>query len=234
MSGGSARAQTIAGLSGYSVGNYVTTVSAAQGNAAGFWLAFLITVPSQSVTSHNRRPANNRASGGWTTLVASAYSSFQWAAALTSGGLTWSPLVTIAAGDVGKVLMFVGVMDGTSVRVYNKRAEVGSGTSMGGVAHAPNTLGGVTIGQQASADYFDEGGIIHGLAYGTGVPTLGQVQAYYDDVKATGALTSMSGVTTSNVWVAGETTFTDSVGGVFTSTTGSLTYSLTTAPTWSW
>ena len=112
----------------------------------------------------------------------------------------YSPSYSIVSGDVGKAHVFTGVHDGSNLRLYVDRSEVGSGTSITG---ADGRSAATVIGSRPSV-YGASGWTICGVACGVGVPSLATVQSHHDAVKAALAMTAIASIT-DRVWTADAT-----------------------------
>lgn len=151
--------------------------------AAGFTVSLLGVVTSQSVTGGRHFAQRGSGNPGWEFLSQGSNASV----AFSLGGGTTSVLVssTIAAGDVGKLGLYTGVWDPVAGmgRLYAKRAQVGTGTTLTG-GFAPDAAVKAMLGRR-SAGNPALGFALYGAYYALGVPTLAQVQAQFDLVLST-------------------------------------------------
>lgn len=173
-----------------------TTPGIMPGSTLGFWGGVAFIADTQGAGStRSLLSSQNGALGGFdlrTTNHATATLSF----IDNTGTGRSSPLATIAATDLGKVLLLVALYDpaGPTIRTYWKRAEVSTGTAVSGYLPSPVgvRLGNHTLGGQSPNT------TILGAAYGVGVPTLAQVQALFDAVAANdGRMQAIPGLTSS-------------------------------------
>lgn len=196
-SGGS----TITGIRGFANTNYYSTVASGgeNGVATGFGVASLFTVLSQSARPEEQTiAAKNLRWGMWANTAATGVYFF----CFDNGGTPrFSPTYTITASDVGKQMLAVGVHDGSAVRLYVQRAQVGSGTAIAGLN--ASTANATAIGFGGSGVNRAATNLkIHGVASWRSVANLATVQAMFDAVKASrGSIASIGGlVTLTNAW----------------------------------
>lgn len=156
-----------------------------------------------------------------------------------SAGTVIAPTYTVLAGDVGKVQLALAVHDGTKVRLYNQRVEVGAGSAITGYTAATTTqqseLG--ERGNPGVGNALSNGTLFGGGAF-TGAPSLAQIQAFFDAVKTgAGIPTTIGGGTMTHVWRGAAfvpASLADKVGSDAMSRVGSPTAVTLTNPTWSW
>ena len=153
------------------------------GDAAGFGVVLLFRVNTQSVASATRI-LTERTSGlaGWLMFTGTTNASLTFFSYDATPAAVGSPAYTIAAGDVGKLMMAVGVHDTTHVRLYMHRVEVGSGTAQGTPGYTAASAR-QTVGARSNGTVPADGVTIFGISTYRGVKTLAQIQALYDDVK---------------------------------------------------
>lgn len=111
---------------------------------------------------------------GGTSLIFRAFNS----ASFTQ---TSAPSVSTSSADVGKLNIWMGVIDTVALRVrqFSKRLEAGTGTALP-TGYSPPAVGTpLQLGTVNGAEMR-----IFGLAYGRGAPTLAQYQALWDEVAA--------------------------------------------------
>jgi len=133
--------------------------------------------------------------------------------------------------------MSVWVMDGTTLRHYYQRAEVGSGTSLGGYDYDPGSVGRFYGGWHAGLGGSDLD--IFGWAAGDDIPTASEVMRYYDDVQTARGLAgvSMAGLTPDHIWTpttASISTNSVASGEDLDTFGGTLSLVSETAETWGW
>lgn len=107
-------------------------------------------------------------------------------------GLKQAPAGTLAAGDIGKVMMHVLYFDGSTLHGYLRRVESGGGTAASGF-----TSSGLTVKWGARGDLTEVSTAgsttLMGFATFRGTASLAEIQAYYDAVKTASAMTSTLG-----------------------------------------
>jgi hypothetical protein len=197
------------------------------GQAAGFWVACVVR--PTALGSGNYWLTRIAAAAGW-GLLQNGASTLVFRCANGVGTLVSSPNFTLT-GLTNTIVGVVGVHDGTTVRLYANRAEVGSGTAITGfTAHSNRTYVGAAGSASAFLDFF-------GAAGGTGVPSASDVATWFDLVKANRQIQNMPGsAVTTNKWIpnSGATAPVDSVGSSNFSITGSLTLASVGGTAWSW
>lgn len=229
------------GATNISAGSFYQTGS--PGGVAGstsFWVAWLFQVTSQATSA--TRHITNRFLGtplGWAARTENTNATLRFYVTNGVGSFTGSPAYTIPAGEVGKAHLGVGVYATDTVRLYTKRVEVGSGTATGGgfqAASSNHTLGS-RVGGASPSDNM----ILFGASGGAGTPSLAQVQALFDSVKAIYDIDGIPGMT-DHLWsvkrdYAGSlpSTLTNRAGsGNMTSTGAGMTINIISTPTWAW
>lgn len=173
------------GAKGFTTANYYkAAVNSLPGSTAGFAVSALFRVESQAVASATRVLFSQQDATpcGWAiyggTTAGTIYLSCGNGSVFAS-----SPTVTIAAAEVGKLMLFTGVYDSISnvVRAYVRRVQQGTGTALA----APYTVPAVEprIGLLSNANYpTTDGFTIFGFQYCLGIPNLAQIQAHHDAV----------------------------------------------------
>lgn len=223
---------------------YAAAVNALPGEPVGFTSTLLCRVDSQAVASTTRRPFGQRGAGnpGWCWNIGGTNTGVSFGLG-NAGGASASPNGTIAAADVGRLLLFTGVWEGhtNTIRLYFKRAQVGAGTNVPG-GYAPDTAVAPMIGRRAT-DGASDGMTIFGVTYAAGIATLAQVQAQHDAVMATESIQHVPGLPgvlidlTKDVGTSGAlpATLTDrGTGGVNFSKVGAPTLAPHYARAWCW
>lgn len=170
-----------------------------QGNTQ-MWRMVLLTVTSQAVASKNRdiltraSPSVPGPGQGWLLRSITTNSALSFIVANSSNGFVFSPSLSIAASDVGKLIAVYGVHDGSNLRMYAKRVQQGAGTSITGFSASANAL---RLGRHnTDAGINADGIIVWGFGGGDGVvPTLAEIQANHDAVMADEDVVSIPGKT---------------------------------------
>lgn len=133
------------------------------------------------------------------TIAASATTLLAGISGAAGGTFNSSGNATIAAGDVGKLDVILGVFTGSQIVLYRKRAfavQAAASPTLG-VSTSPMYLGSESSGTPRYADRWT----IYGGGAGVGVPTLAQYQALYDwIVSEDGLAQPMPGLATAHVW----------------------------------
>jgi hypothetical protein len=181
---------------------YETATNLGDSNTQSFWAAVFFLVFSQSVTSKPRDlfgSINSTSTQGFAIRSNTSNNSINFLAMDNTAAARTPTTAGISATDVGKLQVYLGVWDqpATKVRGYFKRVESGTGTTVTG--YGPSA-GGMRIGRNFQAtDRAADGLVVYGVAAGLGVPTLAQIQAFYDDTLANERIGSISGLTTLRV-----------------------------------
>jgi hypothetical protein len=182
----------LSGTSGFGVLNYYETSNAMQGDASGFWQAALFKVDSQAVIGVNRNLIRHVGVGGARLRISGTNTTLRFAATDDFGSLETSSSYTITPADLGRVLLAVAVHDGVSLRLYVNRVEVTPAIPITGYMMPPTA-------EQRIGDGAD-GLTIFGVAQGNAVPTLSDIESYYDAIKAERRMAPMPGVQTDHLW----------------------------------
>lgn len=201
--------------------------SGTPGSAAGFYVA--VIARPKVLAAANYWASCLTAAAGW-GFIQPATSTMSFRAAAGDGSIIHSPTYSLA-GLTNAIVPLVGVHDGTALRLYAARAQVGTGTAITGYSTISNRM---RIGAGgASNSYLDWFGCI----YGVGVPSLANIQQWFDDCVAQRRIADMPGTPASRIWrpIEDGSAPVDSVGSVAMtlSGTGHTTLSLT-APMWGW
>lgn len=154
------------------------------GSAAGFWAAVLLFVELQSGASTRVLFGNYGAGGanvGWLIQALGTNSTLSFVAASGANAAVTSPSQTISAGDVGKLLLAIGVHNGSALQFFCKRVQVGTSTAITGYSSSTSP---VNLGRDARVSFGASNLRIFGGAAGLGVPSLAEIQALHDDVMA--------------------------------------------------
>lgn len=177
------------GVTTFATADYLeAALNACPGHPSGFAVGVLWCPLSQAVASATRALFAQRAGGnpGWSLHTTGTNGALQFGLGGTGGsGSVNSPSATIAATDVGKLHASYGVWDpvtGNTCRLYNKRAQVSSGTVFtSGVFQAESTP--PQIGRRALGAVAD-GVAIYGVLYTLGIPPLATLITHSDSVMA--------------------------------------------------
>lgn len=233
------------GASGFTGSSYYESNDAngvMPGVSTGFFSYVLARLDSQAVASATRyllgqdvgMPGHSITTTGTNSMV-----SFK---AGNAGAQAVSPSATLAAVDVGKMHLFVGVFDAAGKsRLYLRRAEQGSGSAALSGAYTSYT-GRTWIGARSGGVPAD-GWTIMGAGYGVGVPTLAQIQALHDACVSGEAIQAISGMTTVMWDLSGgarnnggalPATYTDSIGSTVLNRVGTPVIGSQYARVWGW
>jgi hypothetical protein len=224
-----------------STSNFYTTASpgGVAGDAAGFWVQVLFTVDSQAVASASRMLTARFSTNGYQLFTTTTNAGLLFQVADGGSVTRSSPSYTIQASDVGKVLHAVGVFDNTNnkVRLYVNRAEVSAGNACTGYTAFS---GAQFIGKRSAGTPADNC-TIFGAGGGAGIPSLAEIQALADAIKAGRDIQAITGKT-DHLWsvtrdvAAGAvpTTITDRSGSDTQTKNGSPTLVTVANPTWGW
>ncbi len=230
-SGGDAATPTLLGVGG--IDNDTSMVTAAPGGVAGVDTGFFIAMLIRPLRAESGTAWVQRRVIGTQGYIARqlAATTLVFSCANGVGTFINSPAYTITP-DIGKVTGLVLGHDGSNLRMYAQRVEVGSGTPITGYTPAPAVamLFGGAGGVIPQYDFF-------GAVGGPGVPSLANIQAWFDGCKAAYACVQMPSVPGSNMWNARSPLAAplDSVGSNNLSFGGSgHTLISETAPTWGW
>jgi hypothetical protein len=150
--------------------------------AAGNWAALLFMVVSQS-GSAVRVPMSdfgNAATTGRCFTLTGTNTLFSFTGGNGVSAVA-SPTMVIGAGDVGKLLLAVGVIDPSTakIRLYCKRVEQSTGSAFSG-AFAPSSNPLMLLRDPRVAAYSAPTVRVFGAASGNGVPSLPEIQALHD------------------------------------------------------
>ena len=232
-------AMALIGATGFTTGDrYATTAPGGEaGVVGGFWAAALFKLSVQS----GNRVITGTISGtaGWSIdTAAGPPTAIVMTATNGVPGFVEAPRYTILPADLGKIMMAVGVHDGSNVRLYVNRLEVGTGTAITGYTAGSGAQG---IGARGAGGAFT-GGTIFGVTAGRGTKTLAQIQAMFDDVKIARDILA-SGMNPTNGWSfkrAGGAVPPASVANLGSGTDAqtrvgtALTYEVVSNPVWGW
>lgn len=172
------------------------------GSASGFFFGALFSVPSFAVASSDRVVLSRiTAAGGYQIVAHGSYGTID--ASVRDGGGVYrtSPAYNFVAGDAGKPMLVIGVLDNGAnlLRLYTKRLEVGSGSACTGYT-APISTTRLYWGVEVS-NYYATLSDQYGLLFGTGVPSLANIQSYFDSVKtAADVVATMPGATMTHAY----------------------------------
>lgn len=212
------------GLSGFQSGLLLATTASqgVQGSTLGFWAAQLIRIDSQvgSATRISFNAFQGASGNGWDFRTLTTNATLLFEAFFGAGTGFNSPTRAIAASDVGKLALCVGVFDvaASRLRLYINGAEVGSGTATVG-AYRPPVAGATAFGGRADGGNLpSDNTTIFGCCGGDGfTPTAKEIEVQYLSTVDSGAIQPIPAKTT-NRWVFPNTwnapvTLIDSTGG---------------------
>ena len=166
------------------------------GASTGFFTYILAKLESQSVASGTRFLLGQDSGGspGHFMSTSGVNSTLSFKVGSASGTAT-SPSATLAATDVGRLMLFLGCLDAAGkARLFLRRAEQGTGSIALAAAYAPH-VGRTYVGSRAASQPSDSWSI-YGVGYGVGVPTLAQVQALHDACVSAETIQAIAGMTT--------------------------------------
>lgn len=175
------------------------------GTASGFFAAALfrfVSTPASSARALCGRSNNSNA--GWYIYAGATHNQLYCRMFNGVGTSVNSPIYSVVAGDLDKVCGVVAVHDGSYVRLYVNRVEVGSGTAIVGyTAHAQGTeIGGQGNGAGAYNISSNSGPCqLFGVTGGAGIPSLANVQAWFDACKSNYTCSAMPSVGSEHRWL---------------------------------
>ncbi len=188
------------GLSGWSGANRLRT--AANGGPPG-----TATMSAGVVLRHDAVPAGVQfvfcrgdgvAAGGW--LFWSNGAAFQFSVIDGATTLRTAPAYTIVAGDVGKVVAYVGTLSGGTVRLFRNDAEVGSGTAVTGYtpgnAATQTAIGGAGGGSANATQYT----ILGGAVANASAPTQAEAVTWSTYVRGRRRVAQLPQAGTTHIW----------------------------------
>ncbi len=236
------------GASSLDLSNFYECATPLGEGSGPFWAAMFFTVTSQAVASKARVPfASSSQSPSNISGFALGTSGTNTFVSMTAyrgdGSGVPSPSATIAATDVGKLHLLVGVLDSAAlkVRTYWKRVEQSTGATY--TAYTPSSTG-MRLGRSfLTNDYSPDGISLWGVAAGIGLPSLAQIQAMFDETQANERIGSIAGMTSMRVDLTSDAlgngnalpaTLTDRVGSFHFSRTGSVTTAAAYARAFGW
>jgi hypothetical protein len=198
--------------------------------AGGGFAVWVGRIESQQLASASRWIFSKETSGGtagFDLRTTGTNSSMFFIASNGVGGGVLGPTAALSANDVGKIMCIVGVIDtpGSKLRMYLRRVEQGTGSAM--VGHTPSAQP-LRIGRCNWQTATSATGISTiGIATGSGVPTLAQIQALHDAVIAAEDIQAIPGMTDFMISFKNASTapatLTDSVSGATVTRAGSPT-----------
>ncbi|MFM2415330.1 MAG: hypothetical protein RL385_53 [Pseudomonadota bacterium] len=151
------------------------------GTPQGFWVAALVHLPAQP-THSTAIAGRGNFPGGW--VLVSHQGQFQLQLGVLNGTVSQSsasPICPAKPEDVGKTHLVVGVFDGTSVRIYLDGDLVGAPQP---AVFAPYEVPFMVSGRPDNQFYANRDYIIAGFMAGRAAPTLMEVVALFERVKA--------------------------------------------------
>lgn len=235
--GGGAPAALAVGFQGWATTDYYRSAVATilTGDAAGFGVALALHVLAVPTGTEVIFVSGNLATRGW--VMRTAVANVRMDAVSGAAALVSSPTSAIVAGDVGKVVCFVGVHDGTTLRLYRKDVQVGAGTAITGYT-ASGATDRISVGVSNTATFPAASFRVLGVEYFTGAPDVAAVAAWCAATRAAASVQSMggAGVTVTDRWQAADNVlaadpWTADVGAKTLARTGTVT-PVTFSPTW--
>lgn len=197
------------------------------GDAAGFFVCVavhVLAVPTAAEVLCACGPTSTRGWVLWTSVA-----SLRFRAANGVGTMVNSPVSSVVLGDVGYTLLLAAVHDGTTLRFYRKRAQIGAGNAIVGYTPA-SALDRISVGVSNAAASPASSFRIIGVMSGTGAPALADVQAWDAACQSANDIADIggAGVTVTDRWRASgnnppAATWTADAGGKALALTGSLT-----------
>lgn len=152
--------------------------------------------------------ATNNASGnGWSLY----HNGTDWRFRMDDGVGTDITSPTTNAPAVGTTNLFVGVHDGTKLRLYLNGSEVGSGTSITGYTANSGVKQQIGIRLTTNAGAFDTGDICGMCGSDSDAWSAAEISTLWDDTKAGYALATVAGKTERLWTAAGRTSVPDPV-----------------------
>lgn len=180
------------GGSGWDTTNQLGTAAGAgiRGHASGFWVAVHANILS-AVNGAYLASCFDGTITGWRLYQDSA-TTLRFEVANGAGAFVASSAYTFTAN---KENVFVGVFTGTQVQLFAARAQVGSNAAITG--QSPAAAGNrMTAGIRNNGTAAHTGARIYGIVGGdNSVPTLAEVQALSDAIKAGGQVVDIAGKT---------------------------------------
>lgn len=228
---------------GGAANHFAAAVNSLPGDPAAFGVSVLCRVTSQAVGAASRTLFGQRGATnpGWFISSTGLNSTLVFSCGGASASASPSAM-TVAAADVGKLLLLTGTWDGTSARFYAKRGLVGTLATLGQL-YVPYTIGSPRILRREDGAPSD-GIEVYGVAYWVGNAALAQVQAQHDAVMAferiqlppglTGTLIDLDADIRANGGVLPATLTDRSTGGVSFARQGVPDLSALCARMWGW
>lgn len=186
------------GLQSFTTADYYQSVNnpgGIEGNATGFWVAALFRIDTQAVASATRALFARYSSAplaGWgflTTGTNAVFSFYNIDGVVSARPVNYG----IAASNVGKIMLGVGVREPGQIRLYVNKVQSGAPFALTGFTPAVDRtyVGRRTSGNPASSATF------FGGCGGIGIPTLAEIEAQADAVKVAGDIVEIPGKTDS-------------------------------------
>jgi hypothetical protein len=176
------KSPVIYGAQAFSSANYYEVSGGFPGAITGMFVALLYVVRSQGVASATRVGLSKRpdTAEGWQVATAGTNSTIGMTLSTTTSTYA-TPASVIAANDVGKLMLFTGVLDvpALKLRGYIKRNEISTGTTFAGT-FLPSAVA-MMLGRRG-VDFLpaDAGIDVYGFTCGNAIPTLAEIQALHD------------------------------------------------------
>jgi hypothetical protein len=171
---------------------------------SALWFAMLLVVTSQPAlgVQYLGGKRDTGPSTGWGFVSTLNNTQIAPRLSTSANAALAGPIATVAAGDVGKLLLIGGTLDAVSghLRTYHRRAEVSTGASLSGgtylpAASSPCVMGG-RVASLGGASLDTVSGVrILGMMCGRGIPGLARWQAAFDAAQAREDLIAIPGYT---------------------------------------
>lgn len=187
------------GIGSFTLNDHYQMAGGFAASPAGFWRAVLWRCDTQAVAFKSARmlfaQRDSDTNRGWQIWTTGSNASMFVSVSHTSGTSAISA-GAIAATEVGKLRLTIFVLDTVAARVrsFDKRVEV-TNTSIAGTFQ--NSAVPMRIGRDdtPAVDYSADGCTVFGVAGGDGIPTLQEIQAFYDATMASEQIKTIPGKT---------------------------------------
>lgn len=230
------------GATSFSNTNYYSVAGGFGGTDKGFWVCWVGSITSQSVSSATRilLAKRNGTTHGWELRTTGTNSLLSVSMGSATNSAT-TGTSSVATTEVGKIFVIIVTYDSSGrIRWYLRRVENGTGTNLTGNFAADSSI--MTMGKRSDGSAAD-GVACFGFSCGDGTATLPEVQALHDSIMAKERITGIPGKTSMLVDVtldtianggALPTILTDRVGSQHMSMNGTVTLASQYARPWVW
>lgn len=235
--GAAPAAPQMVGIEGFTTTSfYRSAANVLMANATPFGVAVAVHVLAVPTGNEHIFALDGVIARGW-RLATLAGANVRFACINGAVAIINSPVSAITAGDIGEVVLFVGVNEGATVRLYRAGAQVGAGTAIAGYTAATAAdRSAVGIRSTSDIDAAASFRFVGGLSF-TGAPTLSDVQAWTAATQASLTVEDMggTGVVVTDRWRASDNvavgaSWVDGVGGKTLTKTGSGLTSVSFTP----